>query len=153
MNTLGNHYEELAQAFLQQQGLTIITTNYTVHRVGEIDIIAYHEEKLPSGKICPTLVFVEVKMRSQCHGRRSFGQAIHAVTPAKQRKIIKTAEYFLACDGELLENLGLGSAQQQALACRFDVIAFDVMQNDQKVRQSDEKQIKTDWLKNAFLVE
>lgn len=152
MRTLGDHYEQLAQAFLRQQGLNIITTNYTAHRTGEIDIIAYHDEPQKAGGVCPTLVFVEVKMRKISPNAR-YGQAMETVTRAKQNKIIKTAEHFLAYGGEFLQNLGLTASQKQALAYRFDVIAFDVPPIGQAGQKSNENRTKTHWLRNAFLVE
>lgn len=152
MKAIGCHYEQLAQSFLVQQGLTIITTNYTVYGMGEIDIIAYHDEPRQAGGVCPTLVFVEVKMR-QMNPNAYYGQAMKAVTCAKQKKIIKTAEHFLVYGDDFIQKLGLTDSQKQALACRFDVIAFDVSSKSQKDKKSGENQTKTHWLKNAFLVE
>ena len=141
MKAIGCHYEQLAQSFLVQQGLTIITTNYTVYGMGEIDIIAYHDEPRQAGGVCPTLVFVEVKMR-QMNPNAYYGQAMEAVTCAKQKKIIKTAEHFLVYGDDFIQKLGL-----------TDVIAFDVSSKSQKDKKSGENQTKTHWLKNAFLVE
>ncbi len=150
MRALGQHYEALAQTFLEQEGLIIITANYTAHHLGELDLIAYHDERLPSGKLCPTLVFVEVKMR---HQQKHFGQAVESITPAKQQKLIGTAEHFLVYGDALLAKLGLSQAQKNALACRFDVITFDVLPNPRNIDKSHEKQTKIHWLKNAFLIE
>lgn len=152
MKALGYHYEQLAQAFLVQQGLTIITTNYTVYHTGEIDIIAYHDEPRQAGGVCPTLVFLEVKMRKISPNTR-YGRAVETVTHAKQKKIIKTAEHFLAYGDKFLDKLGLSASQKQVLAYRFDVISFDVLPKGQKEQKSDKNQTKTHWLRNAFLVE
>lgn len=54
------------------------------------------------------LVFVEVRLRN----RDDFGGAAASVTPAKQRKIIATAQAFLQHHPEFL-----------ACDCRFDVLA------------------------------
>lgn len=140
MREIGDIYEKLAQEYLINQGLTIIATNYHAKNMGEIDVIAYEEEKTVIGKIRKTLVFVEVKMRHS--GRGQFGQAIDAITPAKQRKLIRTAEHFLVY-GERFWG-GLDMAEME---CRFDVVAFELADKNLQ------KQIKTHWLKNAFLVE
>lgn len=156
MKRVGDDYEKQACQFLVHQGLAILATNYTVHRVGEIDIIAYDEVQRTHGGVRKTLVFVEVKMRHHHahHRGRQFGQAIDSVTPAKQKKLIKTAEYFLVQGGRYLQGLDL-----QALECRFDVIAFDVCTHDAMDNVIDnphnfgQNQVKIDWIKNAFLVE
>ena len=53
---VGSWGEDIAARFLVQKGYAIICRNFHA-RVGEIDIIAWHEEKL-FGK---TLCFIEVK--------------------------------------------------------------------------------------------
>ena len=107
---VGAHAEKAAVDFLRQQGWDIIAQNWHVARVGEIDIIC-----LDNSMARAVLVFVEVKKRKS----RSFGGAAASVTPAKQRKIITTAQYFLAQHDEYAD-----------LDCRFDVIAIegDMMQ-------------------------
>lgn len=114
----GQAFEQQACEYLRAQGLHIVATNYTLPRVGEIDIIALDES---------TLVFVEVKARKQ----GQFGSAIEMVTPAKQQKIIRTAEYFLQ-----------QNQQHSHLACRFDVIGFDTINKTTQIQ----------WIKHAFLV-
>lgn len=94
MNNLGADAEQIAAAYLQQQGLTLITSNYHC-RFGEIDLI------MRDGK---TLVFVEVRMR----GNASFGGAGASITLSKQRKLSRTAEHYLQ--------------QYGSAACRFDVV-------------------------------
>ena len=54
MRARGADAEELAAAFLQQHGLTLVTRNYRC-RFGEIDLIARDGD---------TLVFIEVRQRS-----------------------------------------------------------------------------------------
>lgn len=93
----GNKGEEQAAAALEAAGMKIIAKNYR-SRHGEIDIIALQGE---------TIVFVEVKTWS-VYGMEDLSYVINL---KKQRKIIKTAKYFL------LEN-----RQYSKMAIRFDVV-------------------------------
>jgi len=97
--SLGKQGEDLAVAFMEQKGYTVVARNYRC-RPGEIDIIA-RKKKL--------LCFIEVKTRRT--GR--FGPPQEAVTPAKQYKIGRAAQDFL--QRHRLENW----------PARFDVIAVD----------------------------
>ncbi|HEX5539580.1 MAG TPA: YraN family protein [Methylophilaceae bacterium] len=94
MNLLGSEAEKLAAKFLQQQGLTLITSNFNC-RFGEIDLVMRDEK---------TLVFVEVRLRSA----QAFGGAGGSITLSKQQKLIRTAEYYMQLHG--------------SDACRFDAI-------------------------------
>ena len=87
--------EVLAARFLREKGYEIWAGNYSC-RFGEIDIIAAKG---------PYLAFVEVKTRSE----DGLYAPAEAVTPAKQKRIFKTALLFL---------------QQYAVSLqpRFDVI-------------------------------
>lgn len=108
--------EDIAAKYLKDQGLTLVTTNFNC-RFGELDLIMTESDKL---------VFVEVKMRS----KDNFGGAIHAVSPQKQRKLIKTAQWYM---------------QQHSLSdkfARFDVVAID---HNNQSKQPDIK-----WIQNAF---
>lgn len=98
--SLGALKEQLAAGYLAERGYKIIEKNF-YSRSGEIDLIA-HEGGY--------LVFIEVKYRSS----RRFGRPEEAVTPAKQRSIIRTAKYYLRRQG-FSENT----------PCRFDVLAID----------------------------
>ena len=89
--------ENLALAYLQAQGLSLICQNYYC-RFGEIDLIMQDQD---------TLVFVEVRYRKN----NDFGGALASITKQKQNKIIKTAKHYLA----QLENEPY---------CRFDAIAI-----------------------------
>lgn len=111
MTTPGQQAEALAAAHLQQQGLKLLSTNYRC-RFGEIDLI------MRDGK---TLVFVEVRMRSNPH----FGTAADSITARKQRKLLLTAQHYLQQHGEQ--------------PCRFDAVVMSGIM-DQRI----------DWLKNAF---
>lgn len=115
--TLGKSAEQQACEFLQTQGYQIVVCNYTVAKVGEIDIIAFGQDEL---------VAVEVKARTGSH----FGTAIEQVTPAKQKKMIRTMLYFL--QDERYQVYADASV-------RFDVIGFDGE--------------KMSWIQGAFLAE
>ncbi|MEI6757857.1 MAG: YraN family protein [Chlorobium sp.] len=97
---LGPEGERLAAEFLAKKGFRIIERNYRYHR-NEIDIVAR------DGK---TLCFVEVKTRFSSQT----GHPVEAVTPQKQREIIKAARAYLAF------------CVEEECDCRFDVIAIQV---------------------------
>ncbi len=92
--TLGERY---AAEYLQEQGYTILETNFHT-RFGEIDIIAQRGD---------ILAFVEVKTRAAT----MLGSPEAAVTPTKQKKLIMTALCYL-------------QAHPVDLQPRFDVIAI-----------------------------
>ena len=96
---IGAAYEEKAVEYLKNHGYFILRRNFRSRR-GEIDIIARE------GK---ALVFIEVKYRRNL-GR---GAPEEAVTPAKQRKICRMADYYRLQNGYGEETL-----------CRFDVVAL-----------------------------
>jgi putative endonuclease len=77
----GRHGEDIAAAYLLEQGCRIVTRNW-VCATGELDIIAQDGD---------TLVFVEVRTR---RGNR-FGTAEESVTPAKQTRLIELAQTYL----------------------------------------------------------
>lgn len=78
---LGNWGEDLAARYLCRRGYKVLERNFR-SRLGEIDIIA---------KEGGDLVFVEVKTKSSF----AFGLPEERVDKRKQRKLIKTAEYYL----------------------------------------------------------
>ena len=92
---LGAWGEERAAKYLRGKGYTILERNFRC-RSGEIDIIARR------GGV---IAFVEVKLRRDA----DFAEAREFVTAAKQRRVILTAEYWLA-------------SHQTELQPRFDVI-------------------------------
>jgi putative endonuclease len=114
---IGNQAEDIALKYLIQQGLVLIEQNYLT-KVGEIDIIMLDKAE-------QVLVFVEVRYRKSTH----FGSATDSVDHAKQLKIMRTAEYYLACQQKFDEYI-----------CRFDVIGLE----------SDLKYPKINWIKDAF---
>jgi putative endonuclease len=78
---LGEKYETLASKHLIGKGLSLIESNFNT-KVGELNLVMSEQS---------TLVFVEVKYRKQSQ----FGHASEMVTPAKQKKIVKTAMLWL----------------------------------------------------------
>ncbi|WP_251388543.1 YraN family protein [Mediterraneibacter agrestimuris] len=96
---IGSKYEHIAGRYLEQKGYRILEYNYHCRR-GEIDLIAQDGEYL---------VFCEVKYR---RGRMT-GSPVEAVDVYKQRKLWKTAEYYLL--RHRLYNV----------PCRFDVIGIE----------------------------
>ncbi len=78
---LGLKGEQAAKRFLKKKGYKILDANYQC-RFGELDLIAKDKE---------CLVFCEVKTRSA--GALAAPQ--ESVTPSKQRKMIKTALFYL----------------------------------------------------------
>jgi putative endonuclease len=96
--TLGKLGEDLAVLELERLGYAILARRYRT-RHGEIDIVADDRG---------TLVFVEVKTRADA----VFGTAAEAVTPHKQRRLVRMAEQYLTL--ERIANR----------PCRFDVVAI-----------------------------
>lgn len=99
----GQAAEQRALVYLQQQGLSLVTTNYH-SRFGEIDLI------LRDGDV---LVFTEVRMRS----KTNFGGASASITRTKQVKLIKTAQHYL-------------TQFSRPPACRFDAVLLGASNND-----------------------
>jgi putative endonuclease len=112
MSTSGAQAEQLAAQFLQQNGLTLLQRNYRC-RHGEIDLVMRDGD---------TLVFVEVRLRS----RGDFGGAAASINAAKQAKLIRTAQHYLA-------------AQPRTPACRFDAVLLHALDGSD-----------IEWLRNAF---
>lgn len=85
--SLGTWGEDQAARYLRLRGYSILERNYAC-RSGEIDIVA------KKGKF---IVFAEVKLRKNAE----FAQAREFVTCTKQRRILSTAQFYLAshdCD-------------------------------------------------------
>ncbi len=118
----GEYYEIQAAQWLQQAGLEVIERNYRC-KLGEIDIIC---------RDGTDIVFVEVR----CRHNRHFASAASSVTVSKQRKLIRTALFYLQ-----------RRAWSNDVACRFDVIAIS-KSTKSKTAEDDEIQ----WLKNAFVM-
>ncbi len=101
--------------YLQEQGLCLIQRNYCC-RFGEIDLIMRDVQDL---------VFIEVRYRAQI----KFGDGLDSVCFAKQRRLIRSAEYYLQ------KHVGLSQAP-----CRFDVVAVTSQLHRSHVQ----------WVKHAF---
>ena len=122
----GGYFEQQALAFLQQQGLTLIAQNWQQPKIGELDLVM-----LECGRAWSTLIFIEVRQRV----RSDFGDAALSITPTKQRKIIKTAHYFLQRNPEYATD-----------ACSFALLAYDTQYaNELKA------DCQPDWIKGAFI--
>lgn len=78
----GKWGERTAARYLRKRGYTLLATNYSC-RFGEVDIIAQ------KGTF---LVFAEVKLRKN----DSHGMPREFVTPAKQKRLLLTAQQYLA---------------------------------------------------------
>ena len=92
--------EEHAVRYLQECGWRILDRNFHYGKAGEIDIVAHDGEYT---------VFVEVKSRRSIR----FGPPQCAVTPAKQRQLLRIARGWMYVHG------------RGELLCRFDVIAVE----------------------------
>ena len=110
MNDRGRKAEARAATFLEKKGLRIVAHNWRC-RFGEIDLVARDGS---------TLVFVEVRARTS----RSFGGAAESIGFAKRRKLIATANLYLA-------------ARRLDAACRFDAVLIEA---DGRMR----------WVRDAF---
>jgi putative endonuclease len=127
---LGQWAEQTALLFLQSQQYQYVNKNYH-SRFGEIDLIVKRGNEL---------VFVEVKARSA----GSYAGACEVISYSQQRKIIKTAQFFLQ-----------RYPNYYNFDCRFDVICFDFPQKLAKTVQPDFSKLKYDqqWIKHAFTLD
>jgi len=106
-NARGVEGERAAAEFLISRGYRIVARNYRT-RLGEIDLIAEDG--------C-TLVFVEVKARLSDR----FGGPAAAITRAKQARIARLAQQYLA------------ARRLDGRPCRFDVVL--IQGDDPKTRR------------------
>jgi putative endonuclease len=100
--SLGDRGEADAVRFLEERGYRMVDSNvrpFPGMARGEIDLIAWHGEDL---------VFIEVKTRRTASG--SQGAPIEAITPAKQRQMVRLASFYL------------GRYNLTEVPCRFDVV-------------------------------
>lgn len=111
----GQLAEQEACEFLKTKGLKLIHRNYRC-LCGEIDLIMQDQQDI---------VFIEVRVRNH----PNYGDAVESVNKSKQKKIIKTASYFL---------------QQHKwfdkVNCRFDVIGISYTKTKAAI----------EWIQNAF---
>lgn len=93
----GKRAEDFALTYLTEQGLRLITRNFSC-RMGEIDLI------MADGN---DLIFVEVRYRKNAH----FGSALESIDQKKQLRLIRCASYYL-------------TTHRVNQPTRFDVIAL-----------------------------
>jgi len=97
--SIGDRFEKIAANYLKNQGVKLISKNFTSKR-GEIDLIGLERD---------ILVFFEVRARSNTH----LGRPEETVTAQKQQRIRRTADNFLQTNIKYRNTL-----------CRFDVISI-----------------------------
>ena len=115
----GKHYECLARDYLLEHGLILLKANYYC-RFGEIDLIMLQQE---------VLCFIEVKFRNTL----GYGGAAAAIPTQKQKKIIKSAQFFLS-----------EHKKYSQFAMRFDAFL---------IQQTSSIDPEVNWIQNAFYVE
>ncbi|HEX3398580.1 MAG TPA: YraN family protein [Steroidobacteraceae bacterium] len=108
--------EELAAQYLRVRGLEILARNLRC-KAGELDLVC-----LDAG----VLAIVEVRQRES----PEYGGALSSVTWAKQRKIIRAAQYFLGRE-----------KRWRNFATRFDVLAIEGLPDGAH---------RIEWIKDAF---
>jgi putative endonuclease len=100
--------ERIAADFLSQNGYQILETNYRCP-VGEIDIIARHED---------TLVFIEVRAKRS----HNFGSPEESITPAKMARLRAVAAHY----GQTHNNLPPSQ--------RIDVVSIELAKREKVSR-------------------
>ena len=105
--TKGQAAEQLACDYLTEQGLQLVTRNYSC-RLGELDLIMRDGAHL---------VFIEVRSRRTSR----YGLPEETVNFRKQQKLLKTASYYL-------------QRQRFDGPCRFDIVAISRDNKQQSVR-------------------
>lgn len=113
---LGELGEEIACKYIQSKGMLLLQKNFSC-KAGEIDIIAKDKENI---------VFIEVKTRTS----DKYGKPSEAVSIAKQRKIVKTALWYMS-QKHLFDYMS-----------RFDVIEL--------LQDSEAALFKINYIKDAF---
>ena len=116
--SFGMQQEEAAADYLRSQGLTLIQRNFQC-RTGEIDLIMREDE---------VLVFVEVRFRRST----THGSAAESVDIRKQKKLLRSAQYYLQVHG-----------LSDKVCSRFDVLAMSLP-------QSPGSSACVEWIRNAF---
>ncbi len=111
----GKTIEKLCEKFLKNKKVRIITSNF-YSRCGEIDLIGLKED---------TLIFFEVRYRQSIH----YGSPIESVTRNKQKRIYKTALFFIIKHPEF-----------KNFTYRFDIIGTSTYNGE----------LVFEWQQNAF---
>ncbi|PWV83002.1 YraN family protein [Halomonas sp. A11-A] len=109
----GEAIERLAAAWLAARGLALVAVNQHA-KGGELDLVMRDGE---------TLVFVEVRHRADSR----HGHPLETVTPAKQRRLVQAARFYL-------------HRNRLSCPCRFDVLAVTGLP----------PHLEYDWVANAF---
>jgi len=109
----GEAIERHAAAWLVERGLVLEAANQHA-KGGEIDLV------MRDGEV---LVFVEVRHRADSR----HGHPLETITPAKQRRLIKAARFYL-------------HRNRLSCPCRFDVLAVTGLP----------PHLEYDWVANAF---
>ena len=108
--------ESHARRHLEHSGMKFVQQNFS-SRHGEIDLVMRDDA---------TLVFVEVRLRRNA----DHGHPAETITPDKQRRLRRTAEYYLQ-----------RHAPGGRTDCRFDVVTVTGGRVDPI----------TEWFRNAFI--
>lgn len=110
LQEIGRGGEDRALAYLQRQGLELVERNFLC-KVGELDLIMRDGAHL---------VFIEVRERNN----PCFGGAAASISRAKQRRIVRAAQFYLLRCTPLPP-------------CRIDIVAIDGE--------------RINWLRNAII--
>jgi putative endonuclease len=78
----GRFGEDLAEKFLEKNGIKILTKNYFT-KYGEIDLIGFQNR---------TIIFIEVKLRNST----AYGEPGEAISKDKLKKISLAADIYLS---------------------------------------------------------
>ncbi|MCP4980575.1 MAG: YraN family protein [Gammaproteobacteria bacterium] len=112
----GLRFEDQARAYLLRRGLTLLQCNFRC-RFGEIDLVMRDGD---------TVCFIEVKFRKSL----AYGGAAASIPISKQRKIVKTALFYLSSQRQYAHH-----------ALRFDVLL---------IQHQPDHSNHFNWIKNAF---
>ena len=113
---IGAKAEEFAQKHLTDKGFKILRRNYSVHNVGEIDIIAEKGDDIH---------IVEVRTRLNIG---YYPDSAESVVRAKRNRVIRTAEHFVMENGLYDKNLvfevAMVTHDKQGNIQRVDFVPF-----------------------------
>jgi putative endonuclease len=124
---IGAQAELFAARFLQTRGLKLVVPNYRC-RFGEIDLILHDGN---------TVVFAEVRLRNSLN----FGGAAASIDLRKQRKLICTAQHYLA------RLTHIPPCRFDALLIKKSISAGSFATNSPLIEFVDSD---IEWIKNAF---
>lgn len=116
--TTGNFAEELALQYLRKEKFQFVARQYSC-KMGELDLIMKDKD---------AIVFIEVRYRES----KAFGEPFESITRPKQRKLIRTALFYLKCHPWTAH-----------FSARFDVISITGSQLTPEIT----------WIPNAFGVQ